>query len=144
MNSEVHICVVSGRLRWQRAYASAALVRGPSLCQKGSVGTLLGVGIWSCCRGVLGGFPELPLAESDRRCRNCRRTSIWRRTTVLHVKQIAISGLGSGRPTAESSAHRGYGGCMAFECKGERRRLGNASALFQGFRAGGANNERNR
>lgn len=44
MNSEVHTCVVYGLFRWARAYAWAALVNGPSLCQKLSVGTLLGVG----------------------------------------------------------------------------------------------------
>lgn len=45
MTRELQSCVVYGLLRCARAYASAALVKGPSLCQNGSVGTLFGVGI---------------------------------------------------------------------------------------------------
>lgn len=87
MNKEVHSCVVSGLLRWERAYASAALDSGPNLCQKESVGTLLGVGIWSSCRGTLDG-PLLP--ECARRWRSFRRTSMWRRRAVRQVKQTAM------------------------------------------------------
>ncbi len=92
MSSEVHTCVVYGRFRWARAYAWAALVNGPSRCQKLSVGTLFGVGICSCCRAPLSAFAGLCrlLFECARRCRNFPRTSMWRRSAVRQGAQTAI------------------------------------------------------
>jgi hypothetical protein len=73
MANDVHTCVTYGLFRCARAYAWAALVNGPSLCQKLSVGTLLGVGICSCCWPALVtlvALVEVSLVECDRRWRN--------------------------------------------------------------------------
>lgn len=93
MNNDVHTWVTYGLLRCARAYAWAALVNGPSLSQKLSVGTLLGVGTCSGPGSIpLGAFAELLLllVESGRRWRNVRSTPICCRKAVLHVKQTAI------------------------------------------------------
>ena len=65
MTKELHSCVTYGLERWALAYASAARVRGPSLCQKGSVGTLLATGIWLSSGGgfafdCASGFDDWP------------------------------------------------------------------------------------
>lgn len=90
MTNDVHTCVTYGLFRCARAYAWAALVNGPSRCQKLSVGTLLGVGIWSCCFPAPVPLVEVLFVECARRWRNFWRMSMWRRSTVRHAEQAAI------------------------------------------------------
>ena len=79
--SELQSCVVYGLALCALAYASAARVKGPSLCQKGSVGTLFATGIW------LSAGPGVFLFDEDC-CRDCldgnwcRRDCNWRRSAV--------------------------------------------------------------
>lgn len=95
ITSELQNCVVYGLLRWERANASAALVKGPSRCQNGSLGTLLGVGIGSSFRAaVLGSL----FVDCARRCRICRRTSTWRRRKVRYTALTAMSILALASP----------------------------------------------
>jgi hypothetical protein len=122
MKSEVQTCVTYGRLRCARAYAWAALVSGPSLSQKLSVGTLLGVGTCSGCRAVLVGLVRSALVDCARRWRSLLRTSMLRRSTARHVKQTAMLFFGvaavAGLP--RRFAHYDRGRRMAFVgCRSE-------------------------
>lgn len=87
MNNEVATCVTYGLLRWARAYACAALVKGPNLCQKLSVGTLFAVGIGSPITFVMA---EFLLVECSCLARSFWKPSIWRRSAVRHMKHTAI------------------------------------------------------